>query len=86
MDASPTSILPITQPETYNVFRKDRTEGGDGMFRCVKKEINVVEELSLNVDAKIIWIQKIMLINQAPAPIIIHLMLNLTQLLNFEPR
>ena len=35
------------------------------MFICVKKEINVVEELSLNVDAEIIWI-KIMLTSQAP--------------------
>ena len=35
------------------------------MFMCVKKEINVVKELSLNVEAEIIWIRKIMLINQA---------------------
>ena len=24
-------------PETYNVFRKDHTEGGGGVFVCVKK-------------------------------------------------
>ena len=50
-------------PETYNVFRKDRIVGGGGVFIFVKKEINVVEELSLNVDAEIIWI-KIMLTSQ----------------------
>ena len=52
-------------PETYNSFRKDRIVGGGGVFICVKKEINVVEELTLNVDGEIIWI-KIMLTGQAP--------------------
>ena len=31
-------------PHTYNVYRKDHTEGGGGVFICVKKNLITAEE------------------------------------------
>ena len=43
-------------PDAYNVFRKDRTLGG-GVFLCIKKQLQVLEEPSLDTEAELIWIK-----------------------------
>ena len=42
-----------TFPDTYNVFKKDCTIGiySGGVFLCIKKHLQVLEELSLDVEA-----------------------------------
>ena len=44
-------------PDTYNVFRKDFTMGGEGVFLCIKKYLQVLEEPKLDVEAKLICIK-----------------------------
>ena len=52
-------------PDTYNVFRKDHTMGGGGVFLCIKKHLQVFEEPQLDVEAELIWI-KLTPLNQSP--------------------
>jgi len=52
-------------PDSYNVFRKDRTLGGGGVFLCIKKQLQVLEEPSLDTDTELIWI-KLTPHNQSP--------------------
>ena len=52
-------------PDTYNVFRKDRTLGGARVFLCIKKQLQVLEEPPLDTEAKLIWI-KLTPPNQSP--------------------
>ena len=58
-------FTPEIFPDYYNVFRKDRTMGGGGVFLCIKKCLNVVEEPSLDTEAELIW-AKITLLNRCP--------------------
>ena len=58
-------FTPEIFPDYYNVFRKDRTMGGGGVFFCIKKCLNVVEEPSLDAEAELIW-AKITLLNRCP--------------------
>jgi len=43
-------------PKDYNVFRKDWIGGAGGVFICVKKSFSVAEDLTLNVDAELVWV------------------------------
>ena len=52
-------------PDTYNVFRKDRTMGGGEVFLCIKKQLQVLEEPQLDVEAELILI-KLTPLNQSP--------------------
>ena len=52
-------------PDEYDVFRKDRALGGGGVFVCIKKQLQGLEEPSLNVQAELIWV-KITPLNQSP--------------------
>jgi len=52
-------------PDAYDVFRKDRTLGGGGVFVCIKKQLQGLEEPSLNVQAELIWV-KLTPLNQSP--------------------
>ena len=52
-------------PTTYNVFRKDHTLGGGGVFLCTKKHLQVLEDPQLDTDAELIW-AKLTLLNQSP--------------------
>ena len=54
---------PEVFPDHYNVFRKDRTVGGGGVFVCVKKNLVASEEPILEVEAELLWI-KLSLSNQ----------------------
>jgi len=42
-------------PSNYTVFRKDRIEGGGGVFLCVRETLNVTEQPVLNLNAEIVW-------------------------------
>ena len=44
-------------PNHYNVYRKDRVEGAGGVFVCVQKNLHVIEDPSLNVEAELVWIK-----------------------------
>ena len=44
-------------PDEYNVFRKDRTMGGGGVFLCIKKNLQCLEESTLDVEAELIWVK-----------------------------
>ena len=41
-------------PDIYNMFRKDRTMGGGGIFLCIKKFYKVLEEPQLDMEAELI--------------------------------
>ena len=43
-------------PDIYNVFRKDCTMGGGGVFLCIKKYLQVLEKPQLDVEAELIWV------------------------------
>jgi len=40
---------------TYTVFRKDREEGGGGVFLCIRDGLSVTEQPELSANAEIIW-------------------------------
>ena len=58
-------FTPEIFPDYYNVFRKDHTMGGGGVFLCIKEGLNVVEEPLLDAEAELIWV-KITLLNRCP--------------------
>jgi len=51
-------------PDSYNVFRKDRVEGG-GVFICVRKNLVAADQPTLDVQAELLWI-KLSFSNQTP--------------------
>ena len=56
-------------PSTYNIFRRDRTLGGGGVFIGVKNHLTaMVENLSINSDAEFIWVK---LLTQESQPVFI---------------
>jgi len=56
-------------PPTYNIFRKDRTLGGGGVFIGIKNHLTaVVENLSSDCDAEFIWVK---LLTQESHPVYI---------------
>ena len=42
-------------PSNFTVFRKDRVEGGGGVFLCIKECLNVTEQPELDVSAEFVW-------------------------------
>ena len=54
-----------TFPKGFQVYRKDRSIGGGGVFLAAKDTLAVTELTTLDVDAELIWV-KIKLQNQLP--------------------
>ena len=46
-----------TFPKGFQVYRKDRSIGGGGVFLAVKDTLAVTELITLDVDAELIWIK-----------------------------
>ena len=55
LDVSFTSAK--TFPKGFQVYRKDRSIGGGGIFLVVKDTLAVTELTTLDVDAELIWIK-----------------------------
>ena len=56
-------------PSAYNIFRRDKTLGGGGVFIGVKNHLTaMVENLPINSDAEFIWVK---LLTQESQPVFI---------------